>query len=125
MGITKNFPSIFGNSLLMSLKKDHSCSKSSLFKKNKISSENKLLLAHKNVNIEYPEIDNTIGITDQEQLLFKITLGNKIKFTQKGVSKIIKPGSLTHPSILTMLNPTKKYLLCKYLIYMPESDMLK
>ena len=58
--------------------------------------------------MEYPEINNTIGITNQEKLLFKITLGNKVKFTPKGVSKIIRPVSLTHPSILTMINPKKK-----------------
>ena len=94
--------------MLTTLKKAHSCSQTSLFKSNKICSEKELLLIHKNVIMEYPEIDNTIGITNQEKFLFKITLGNKVKFTQKGVSKIIKPVSLTHSSILTMINPKKK-----------------
>ena len=74
--------------MLTSLKKDQSCSQTSLFKSNKICSEKELLLIHKNVNMEYPEIDNTKSITNQEQLLFKITLGNKVKFTQKGVTQV-------------------------------------
>ena len=45
------------------------------------------MLAHKNVNMEYPEIYNPIGTTNQEQLMFAITLGNKVKLTQKGASK--------------------------------------
>ena len=73
-----------------------------------MSFSKRALMYQQNINMEFPKVDNPIGITTQEQQLLAINLGIKVKFTHMGASKIIKPGSLKPQSVLSKLTPVKK-----------------